>query len=234
MKHVLHITVILAALGLLLWMDSRAKAARTLPARQVQGVPMVTVDSQKDIYGIYRESGLRGAWVVHLNRFLNLVEYLPREETTSMPFPIRVQDARPLYEQGLNAHNWLFIANRTGLVRNVTVVLPGPVFETRRADFEGNFAYSGAGGVIRGYTFDLPMTVTTLDAMTAISEPVIVNVDAGYFGFGEEPARVAERLREKCFDIRLIVTSRSLDEPEIDLGAREHLRQFLGAWTVRR
>ncbi|MDH4161416.1 MAG: hypothetical protein OEW15_01840 [Nitrospirota bacterium] len=232
-RQTFHIAVVIAALALFLWMDGSAKAARVFPARSAQGPLMVRVDSQKDIYVVYQRSGLWGARVVHLNRFLNLVDYLPREENVTMPFPVRVGDVRPLYEKGLDSHNWLFIANRTGMVRTVTVVLPAPVLRERLVQFEGDFAFSVSGEIVRGYTHDMPLTVTTLDAMPAIREPVIVNVDAGYFGFGEDPGRVLAGLREKCPDIRLIVVSGSRDEPEVVDGDRKRLRQFEKAWSSR-
>jgi hypothetical protein len=225
------IAVLLAALGLLLWMDGHAKAARVVPGGPAPASALAAVDSQREIYDVYRRDGVRGAKVVHLNRFLNLVAYLPREETVSTPFPIGVRDVRPLYERGLDAHSWLFIANRTGMVRSIVVILPGPVFEGRRAEFTANAAFTGSGGTVKGYTFDLPVTVTTLDAMPVIDEPVVVNVDAGYFGFGDEPEAVAALLREKCPDIRRIVLSASLDEPEVDAGARGRLKRFQGAWA---
>lgn len=229
MKHFLNIAVIAAFLGSLLFMDSRAKGARIMPAGTAPAV--ARVGSQASIYGLYRDRGIRGARIVHLNRFLNMVEYLPREETTSMPFPVRVQDAKPLYEKGLDGHNWLFIANRTGLVRTVTVVLPAAVMRERTAQFDGTYAYARSGGGFRGYTFDLPLLVTTLDALPDIDEPVIVNIDAGYFVTGEEPEAVAAALRKHCPDVRLIALSASLDEPEIDDGARRRLERFGTVWA---
>lgn len=230
MKNVLHVAVVIAALGLLLWTDSRAKAVRAVPDRPMTAAPALHVGSQKDIYYIYKRTGLWGARVVHLNRYLNLVAYLPKEESLSMPFPIRVRDVRPLYEKGLNAHNWLFIANRTGLVRTVTVVLPDPVFRERLAQFKGDYSYSASGNVVTGYSFDMPMMVTTLDALPVMNEPVMVDVDAGYFGFGEEPGQVIAKLREKCPDIRQIVVSESRDEPEVAAGDQDRLKIFEQGW----
>jgi hypothetical protein len=232
MKQALPIAMVMAALVFILWMDSRAKAARVIPDKPMRTPPCVHVDSQKDIYAIYKHDGLWGVRVVHLNRFLNLVESFPKEESISMPFPVRVKDVRTLYEKGLDAHSWLFIANRTGLVRSVTVVLPEPVFQERLDRFKSEAAFSVSGGLIRGYTYDMPMMVTTLDTMPVVNEPVIVNIDAGYFGFSEEPDQVIAKLRRKCPDIRRIVASGSIDEPEIDDGARKRLKEFERTWTT--
>lgn len=186
--------------------------------------------SQRDIYHIYKAAGLHGARIVHLNRFLNMLDYLPKEENLTISFPVRVKDSRLFYEKGVDSHNWLFIANRTGLARTVTVILPDKVFSDRLHQFLNDFAYRVSGNIITGYTQDMPLAVSTIESMPILSEPLILNIDAGYFGWDEDPASVAAKLREKCPDIRMIVLSESLDEPEIGDESRRKLGSFLDAW----
>jgi hypothetical protein len=112
----------------------------------------------------------------------------------------------------------------------VTVVLPQPVLRQRLSRFKEDFAFSVSGDVVKGYTFDMPMMVTTLASMPFLNEPVIVNVDAGYFGWGESIPQVVMMLRKNCPDIRQIIISDSRDEPEVDRGARAQLNEFEKEW----
>lgn len=225
-----NILIVAAAIGYFVWLGIDAKTARVLPERAMSGPKVYQVDSQKQIYSIYKEAGLRGVRVVHLNQFLNMVDYLPKEENVSMPFPVKVGDVRSLYEKGIDSHNWLFIANRTGLVRTVTVVLPDAVFSKRTPDFLLDFAYTRSGDTIKGYSQDLPLMVTTLDSLPVIHEPVIINVDAGYFVQGKDSQNMAIILKRKCKDIRMLILSISLDEADIPEQARKELQRFAMTW----
>ncbi|TAN44941.1 MAG: hypothetical protein EPN22_04750 [Nitrospirae bacterium] len=212
-------------------LNDASVSARRLPDAKPSSLSIVHVNSQKDIYQVYKSAGLSGAKVVHLNRFLNLVDYFPKEESVSAPFPVRVGDSRSLYEKGLDAHNWLFVANRTGMVRSVVVVLPQEVFEQRLPEFESYFAYTVSGRTVKGYSYDMPMFVAALDSLPVINEPVVVNIDAGFFSEGVDPAGAVKQLKMKCPDIRLIVFSSSFDEPEVGDAMRERLSLFSRVWA---
>jgi len=242
--YFLNLTILLLAVLFFIWVDSSAGNKRSLPLP----AKIYRVSAQSDVYDIYKSAGLRGARVIHLNRFFNIEDYFPKEEATSVPFPIKVYDIRPAYEKGLSSHNWLFIATRTGLVRTITTILPEPVFIARLKDFASDFAYTvspsfsnnnpppppfdkgGQGGLseqkIKGYDYDIPMTVETLRSLPLINEPVVVDVDAGFFSADVDPVMVAAILREKCPDIRIIVLVDSVDEPEVTEEMRKRLGRF--------
>lgn len=210
----------------LMRVDNSSKSVRVLPVKTASSPLTVMVESQRDIYNVYKTYGLRGVRVVHLNRFLNMVDYTPKEETVSMPFPINVIDTRSLYEKGLDPHNWLFIANRTGMVRSATVLLPPEVYRQKLQGFESYFAYKVSGQTVKGYSYDMPMLVATLDSLHVISEPVVVNVDAGFFSEDLDPSDTAKKLKIKCPDMRMLVLSLSLDESEVSDYMRERLKLF--------
>jgi len=220
-----------------IWVDISAGNKRSLPLPAKiypvrKGFPsklsdgVNRVSTQRDVYDIYKSAGLRGARVIHLNRFFNIEDYFPKEEATSVPFPIQAYDIRPAYEKGLNSHNWLFIATRTGLVRALSTILPEPVFRERVKDFASDFAFTVSGEKIKGYDYDIPMTVETLRSLSLINQPVVIDVDAGFFVDGIDPLKAATVLREKCPDIRMIILVDSLDESDVTDEMREKLRRF--------
>lgn len=231
LQLLLNITVLSIAVLFLVSVDNDARARRKLPPPQASGAPTITwAATQSEAYALYRSLGLWGAHVVHLNRFLNMVEYYPREEAVSVPFPIRTHDIRPFYEKGLDSHTWLFIANRTGLVRTVTVVLPDSIFRERAELFRSDPTVAFTGTMMQGYAQDLTFMVTKLIDLPIMEEPVIVNVDAGFFAPEIDPVRTAEVLRRKCPDIRIIVLSESRDETEVTQVMREKLKTFEAAF----
>lgn len=230
-KHILHIFFLSITLGIFLWMDAHGKSVRTLPAKTAKIPHTIRVNTQKEIYHVYKQFNLHGTKVIHLNRFLNLIEYLPKEENVTMPFPIRAGDSRMLYEKGLDSHNWLFVANRTALVRTAVVVLPEAVFMERMPQFENDFAFSVSGRIIKGYAQDMPLTVTTLDALPGVHDPIVIDIDAGYFGLDEKIEQIIYKLRQKCLDIRMIVLSESRDEAEISEHERDLLKEFEKQWN---
>ena len=231
-RLILNLAVLLCFLLFLAWMNTGGREKRSIPALRAGETPeLCRVTSQRDIYEVYKRRGLRGARVVQVNRFLNMVDYFPREEVRSAPFPLRTGDVRPLYEKGLDAHNWLFIAAMTGMVRSVVVVLPEEVFRERREAFKAVF-HSASDQSMKGYTYDVPMLVATLNDMPTVNEPVVVNVDAGFFLGPADPVAVARMLKERCPDVRLIVLVSSDDEPDVTPGVRESLGRFESAWRA--
>lgn len=221
--------ILILFFALLLFADRTATGIRTLPGRTSSGPVVIRVNTQRELYDAYKKENLRGVRVIHLNRFLNMMAYYPPGETQSVPFPVPVHDIRPDYEAGLDSHNSLFIANRTGLVRSVTVVLPDQVFDERQAAFLNNPEFRLRDRRLVGYAEDLPILVTRLADLPAISEPVIVNVDAGYFMPGVDPAGAAAILRERCPDIRVAVLVMSRDENDVTDAMRKALRDFEAA-----
>lgn len=232
---IIHLSAIVLCGGLLLGIDHAGRSARRAPALPSSGQPVAErITSQGEAYMLYRALQVFGIRVVHLNRFMNLVEYYPADEGRSVPFPIGTGDIRPAYEKGLDAHNWLFIANRTGMVRTVTVVLPESVFREKAELFRSSFFYRFAGQRVEGRSRDLPFMVTKLEDLPVIDEPVIVNVDAGFFEPGSDPVLVASLLREACRDIRALLLIESRDEAEVTPLMRARLREFADAFGASR
>lgn len=208
-----------------------AERSRTLPLPSGggHGIILEHVARQRDVYPVFRTAGVWGTHVIHLNRYFNMQAYSPRDLFVTTAFPVQVPDMASAYEPGLDSHSWLFIAARTGLVRKVTTVLPEKVFAPLLMNRE-NRVFTYANGSFRGFMHDIPRTITRLDSLPSIAEPVIVNVDAAYFAGGEDPFRTAALLQERCRHIRMLVLIRSEDEPLVTDEMRRRLSLFATAW----
>ncbi len=214
-----------------LQLDRSARRARALPGATSSGPILVHAGTQKDVYDIYRKAGLWGARIVHLNRHVNMVTFSPREARVSAPFPIRAMDVRVLYEKGIDSHNWLFIAARSGMVRAVTSVLTEDSLRERFDDLQKVPTLSFGKGYFRGFTDDIPWAVATVDTLPVTDEPVVVNIDAGFFLSSADPAAIALSLKKRLPDVRMLVLIASADEPDITAEARRALARFEAEWT---
>lgn len=230
----LNIAILIMVAIFFIGIDNIAINARKLPqltgSRNDSFIHLVS--RQQDVFPIYETAGLWGSRVIHLNRFFNMQEYSPKEQFVTTHFPVQVTGMKSAYERGIDSHNWLFIATRTGLVRTMTTVLPEQVFAELVKKSPNDRVFTYAAGTIRGYTYDIPRTITTLNDLPEIEEPVVVNVDAGYFSGGADPSGTSAVLKKKCRDIRMLVMIDSLDEPEVTDAMREQLRQFEAAWRT--
>lgn len=195
-----------------------------------QPVPrIVNVATEKDAYAAYKKQGLWGTHVIHLNRHMNLVDFFPRE-AVSAPFPIKTYDIRPEYEMGINSHNWLFVATRSGMVRSITSVLPEASFREKYDALLKDAALTFNRGYFRGFTYDIPWTIATVDTLPVTADPVIVSIDAGYFLSGADPVTTALSLKKRLPDVRMITLITSDDEPDITEEAIISLKRFEAAW----
>jgi len=226
-----NVLIIAAAVMLLVFINAMARRSRTAPealSAGQQGTAIRHVDTQEDVYPLLRGMGVRGMRLVHLNRRFNLLEYaLPPETTRSRPFPIEPFDIRQVMEAGLNSDNWLFIATRTGMIRQVTWVLPDPVYENVAPLFARDVRYSLEDGLVRGYSYDLYRVVSRLERLPRNAEPLIVTVDAAFFGPGVLPNKVLDVLQDRLPHIAILVAVDSADEPDVTEEMRQALREFL-------
>jgi prepilin-type processing-associated H-X9-DG protein len=228
----LNLVVILVSIAWFAFVQRRAQAARQAPLDRGHGggANVQFVDTQRDVYGVYRALRIRGMRIVHLNRFFNVAEYMPSEFTRSSPFPLSLSATAALYERGVESHTWLYVATRTGMVRGLVTVLPGSVFRERLGELRSDPDFTYRSPMFEGYSYDTQRGVTTIDALPHIAEPVIVNVDAGYFIDGTPPAEVVAALQGAFTDIRSVVLVRSLDEQGVDAAMLRGLETFGSLW----
>ena len=220
--------VLILSAVFLVWVDTSARAGRHLSAvGQKSGpVQVVRVPTHLDAYRFLRDRGTRGVLLVQFDRFFSMVEYFPKTEATSRPFPIEVYDVRPSYELALDRQNWLFIATRTGMVRAIISVLPDTLFADRMTAFGQDPGYRITGETISGFSYDVPRVITTVQGLSLIEEPVIAMVSAGFFSDGADPEASALSLLKRCPDLRALILVEGLDDEESNDADREALGRF--------
>ncbi len=230
----LNLGALLLAAAIFAALDGAAARSRAIPAAEsvVRPASVHRLDRQQDAYRAYRSAGLRGAGIVHLNRYFNMKAYAPKDQFVTVEFPLSIRELHEAFEPGIDSHSWLYIATRTGMARTVTTVLPEEVFAELLRTSPPSSGFTYWAGSIRGYSFDIPRRITTLRALPAVREPVVVNLDAGYFSGNEDPAGTAALLKERCPDVRMLLLIDSVDKPEITDHMRERLRRFEAAWRM--
>lgn len=225
-QHRLIAVVVIIFAGLfILLLDRQALEMRRVPSRSK--IKIVRVSSQAQVFPVLKKMGVYGATILHLNRHMNMVEYYPLDEKVSEPFPIRTKDMRHEYEKGVAPHTWLFLANRVGLIRNAIVVLPHRLFPARRDALLSEPGFFLAANKVFGYVRDFRVDVTTIDSLPYMHEPVVIDIDAGYFSSEADSAKIADLLVNACPDIRLLVLVESSDDIEVTGEMRIALEQFL-------
>lgn len=225
------IFLIVACVVFLVSTDYVARGKRSISS--ADGLRVLEVPSQADCYAAYNDLGLWGVEVVHFGMYFNLVPYFPGEQNVPVPFPIAVEDVRPFYEKGIDSHSWLFIANRNGLVRKVTSVLPEETFRQKMAALKDDVSFKEFGNGFSGYSFDLPRKVFGLDGFRCPDGPVVANIDASIFSEGVSPESLHEILSERCADISVLLLISSVDESEVTETMRDDLMR-LGALIKER
>jgi hypothetical protein len=211
-------------------LQAKAVGNRYAPPAENGSSQIVVVRTQKDVYGICRERSIRGAAVVSLGKHFNIQYWAPEHLAKSTPFPIRTHDVRAEYERALDSHNWLFIANRTGMVRTVWTVLSPDEFRRRQQDLSSDYGLALRRNGYSGFHYDLPRGVTTLDKLPPQPGPVVVVVDAGYFSPDVNPAATARELKQRLPYIAFLIVVSSLDEGELSWEMRRNLSAFIRVW----
>ncbi|HEY6872960.1 MAG TPA: hypothetical protein VI298_09570 [Geobacteraceae bacterium] len=229
-QHAFALAVVAASLLCFWAMQAAAVGERHVPETGVKGAGIAVVATQRDAYRICAANGIRGATVVQLGRFSNLQYWAPEYLGKPTPFPIKPFDVRPEYEKALQSHNWLFIANTNGIVRKVVSILTPGEFQRMVPAFDADYELVRRAGGYGGFHFDVPRTVTTLDALRRLTEPVVVVVDASYFEGVSEPAETAYKLAERVPAAALVIAVSSMDENEVTWEMRRQMAQFLRAW----
>ncbi|RMG71292.1 MAG: hypothetical protein D6710_06195 [Nitrospirae bacterium] len=224
---IIHIVLFVVFLLCFIFINQGARAKRHYPEKG--SLRFYRVSREVDVYRVYRMLNLKGVTVVHLSNTLGMQEFYPSEETEPIGYPVPVRDVLPLYEEGLNSSNFLFIASRAGMLRRVYNILPPSVFRLMKERLMGEFQYTVKKGRIVGFVRDIPQVITMLDRAPVIREPVVLNIDAGYFIEAQDPMRTVVELIRHFRDIRAVVFIDSTDRDYVTAQMREKLDIMLQA-----
>ncbi len=185
------------------------------------GAEVLVIRTNADVVRTWRTRGLRGRVVLHFGRFLHFVEdeVIPVEGMAA-PGHGRAVDAALLTEAG--PRNYLRIAAELDIARRVEFVSPPAALGARLSSIGRAQA-------------DLPLDIDDgpqareLDAAPpAVSEPVLVDVNASWFDEGD-PTRLVAELRTARISSDLVTVSLAEDSADVSDRARERARAFARA-----
>ena len=232
--HVFCAVLFFAAtlVGLAVWGKSSRSAGPGVTVGRGR-VEVVSVARPEEAFLAWSRRGYRGRVVVTFSRRLNFLETAEtRLIPDTSPFPVQVANLSRLAEKELAKENFLFIAMKSGIARELVQVVP-------ESEMAGKIAAAAAEGVTpsRGMlklpVLGSPRTVTTSAAFVAPREPVLLYVNASFFR-ETEPADLLRFLEERGVATDCVVLAASADDPEVTPAERERLGVFRGLMEARR
>jgi hypothetical protein len=146
-------------------------------------IDRVQVDAPEEAYAWWRTRGVHGRKILF---FAGEWEKIDPEGFFEMPlvrrYPLELFSyGRALEESRLDRRNFLFIATVTGIVRDLTVVIPESVYlhfaEQARSAKNARFLADAVSLTYHG----LPRTFMTLSNFRAPTEPALIYVGASFF-----------------------------------------------------
>ena len=187
---VIVLLIILAMATTLLGLEKAGRAARFTGrtyALTDPSLPITVAAGPEKVFALWKQQGVRGALLVHLGRDLHFSPVdKPDFETGASSYPVVVPAAALEYESALEAKNFLWLAMRTNIARQVVSVLPHDSFLDKISLVKE--------AVQNGYLGVLTMDATTIVAhelgsqrvitdgyLPSLSEPVVLNIDASMF-----------------------------------------------------
>lgn len=237
MKLTHALTAVLIALFLVTTLFGLEKAGRSARSAATPhdltdpSLPHKVLAGPGDVFAFWKQQGVRGNIVVHVGRDLHFTPVeKPDSEKGAPAYPIVVPAAALEYESALNAQNFLWLAMRSNMARQVISVLPHDSFREKVSLVQE--------AVQKGYLGILAMDDTTIVAhelgsrrvitdgyLPPIDEPVVLNVDASIFSF-YEPAALYALLEKAGLRIMLMTCSLSEGNAAVKDQARTRLKEF--------
>lgn len=185
----------------------------------------VLVDRPEEAYRVWRRNGYHGRIIVALGTRLNFVRAQKVPSMLQPPFPLQVPDLLQTSEGGLRSNNYLLVAMKAGVAREIVSVVPDRVLRGKISYAQGAAGVSTSGERIAVPYFGSPRTITALAHLRVPHEPVLLYVNASFFR-DSDPRDVIERLCDAGISTDLVVLCRSLDDREVTAAEREKLRRF--------
>jgi hypothetical protein len=212
--------------GLAAWGKSSRSAGPAVTIGRGR-VEVISVPRPEDAFLTWSRRGYRGRVVVTFSRRLNFLE---TGETRLIPatsaFPVQVGNLSRLAEKELAKENFLSIAMKSGIARELVQVVP-------ESEMAGKIAAAAAEGVTpRHGMLKLPVqgsprTITTPVSFVTPKEPVLLYVNASFFR-ETELADLLRLLEGRGLATDCVVLATSDDDPEVTPVERERLKVFRG------
>jgi hypothetical protein len=224
----LVILAFFAATLVLLHLEGTGKRRYLAPGALSGGpVPVAVAGDSRELFSLWKASGIWGRVLVHAGRYLHFVE----PETEGLykgleRFPIRTADIGEFYEAGVGNEGFIAVAMQVGVVREVYYVLSRSDYGERRDAVAGLAGVSVRPDRIVMDHWGSPRTLTPW--LPAIAEPVVLNVDASYFAEGDGQG-LLESIRRSGLRADVVTVNLARDNPEVDDAQREAAMAFASA-----
>jgi len=227
------VLIVLALVTTLFGLEKAGRSARfagTAHALTDSSLPLKVLAEPGDVFALWKQQGVRGTIIVHVGRELHFAPVEKDNESAAPSFPIVVTAAALKYEPALDAKNFLWLAMRTNMARQVITVLPDDSFREKVSLVRE--------AMQKGYLGILAMDNRTIVAhelgskrviadgyLPAIDEPVVLNVDSSIFD-SYEPAALHAMIGKSGLKIALMTCCLSESNAAVTDQARARLKEF--------
>jgi hypothetical protein len=187
-------------------------------------LPVHVANTSAEVYSLWKDRGFHGRVVLHIGRYLHFVGVDVGEVYGGIDvFPVRTKGLMREYERRIDAENFLWIALQANIARELINVLPAEVFAAKLSALEGVRGVAVTGDSIVTSHFGSRRTITS--GVAASAEPVLINIDASYFGHSDG-AGLLEQLKSSGLSADMISLCLSMDNPEVTGAERDALINF--------
>jgi hypothetical protein len=175
-----------------------------------------------DVYRLWEKKKVHGRVVVHLGKFLHYVrpDFDPDYTVPRSNYPLKVQKPHEFKCGEINFGNFLWIAMNTDIARKIFNVIP-------LADFQSRFSLASTATPADVLENDNASARIITTRLPSVREPVLLNVDASYFG-KLDVAAVETMLRSAQFSTVIFTVCLSEDSPDVSPAERRKAQEFVG------
>jgi hypothetical protein len=218
------ILIILLLFVTMLMLATVGRRGRVHPAGD--GLRISIISSPEEAYRRWHASGERGRVVVSVSRWLNFVDIddgalIPKGN----PVPLRVTNLAAGLEKLLSPENFLCLAVKTGIAREIIHLVPDEEYPARLASVREVEGAMLKGDAIMAPYIGTPRRITTLRRFKRGGEPVLLYLNASYFRYST-PEDVLAQLRKSSVSIDAAVLCLSDRDPAVSPEERDRLRRF--------
>lgn len=206
------------------------RSARAIgPASTVgQGkTELVSVARPEEAFQVWQRLGYRGRVVVTFSRWLNFLETgETRLIPATSPFPLQVGNLSRMAERELAKENFLYIAMKSGIARELIQVVPESEMAVKNAAAAAE-GVAPRNGMLKLPVLGSPRTITSPRFFLPPREPALLYVNASFFR-DVEPVELFRLLVRSRVATDCVVLALSTDDREVSSRERERLMAFKG------
>lgn len=183
------------------------------------------VANPENAYQRWHAHGEHGRIVVALSRWLNFVE-TDEKIPNRNPVPLHVMNLAVDAAKQLSSQNFLYLAVRSGIAREIIHVVPESGYVERLANVKETEGAKAREHDILAPHIGTPRRITTLTNLSMKSrEPVLLYINASFFS-EYEPKELLFHLKRAGVRASDIVLCLSEHDDQVKKRERERLKEF--------